>query len=49
MQVQLDILDKVGIEKYNIEKERCDMRQQKISLEKYMEKIILGLHSIEDI
>lgn len=49
MQIQLDILDKVGIEKYNIEKERCDMRQQKISLEKYMEKIILGLRSIEDI
>jgi type I restriction enzyme, S subunit len=49
LQVQLDILDKVGIEKYNIEKERSDMRLQRISLEKDMEQIILGIRSVEDI
>ncbi len=49
LQVQLDILDKVGIEKFNIEKERSDMRQERISLEKDMEQIILGLRPVEEI
>lgn len=48
LQVQLDILDKVGIEKSNIEKERSDMRQQRISLEKDVEQIILGIRPVED-
>ena len=49
LKVQLDILDKVGIEKSNIEKERSDMRQQRISFEKDMEQIILGIRPVEDI
>lgn len=49
LQVQLDILDKVGIEKSNIEKVRSDMRQQRIFLERNIEQIILGIRSMEDI
>ena len=49
LQVQLDILDKVGVEKSKIEKERSDMRLQKVALEKHMDQIILGIRRVEDI
>ena len=42
-------MNKVGIEKSKIQKERRDMRQQKISLEKDIEQSIFGIRLVEDI
>lgn len=47
-QVQLDILDKVDIEKSKIQNKRNEVRQQKMFLEKDIEQIVLGSHPVGD-